>query len=113
MYITIHGNPFPEFANIEKTFIPEPLSPCEDEILVALLPLDHGSIVLSVTDNDDVEYAYSVAKEKGLDKENIDWTVVDRDAFMDIVIPHMKTYLSEQLKQAIAEALAADHNNNN
>lgn len=111
MYITIHGNPFPEFATMEKIFIPEPLPPCDDELLVALLPLNHGSLVMTVTDPDDLEYVYSVAKEKGLDKENIDWTVVDRDAFMDIVIPHMKTYLTEQLKQAIAEVLAEGHNN--
>jgi len=111
MYLTIHGNPFPEFATLEKTFIPEPLPPCDDELIVALLPLDHGSIIMSVTDNDDLDYVYATAQQRGLEKENIDWTVVDREAFMDIVIPHMKTYLAEQLKQAIAEGLAEDHNN--
>ena len=101
MYISIHGHPFPQIATMEKTFIPEPLLPCNDECLVALLPLDKGTVVMVAIQQDEIEHIHSYANSQKLDKDNIDWVVVDRETFEDAMMAHMKEHLAGPLNEIL------------
>lgn len=106
MYISKLGHPVPEFATIEKTFIPEPIIPVNsDDLLVALLPLSRGSVVLTIVDPPDIERAYEYAESEELPSADIDWAVVNTAEMDAIVSKHLLKYLKDYLNAALNDEL--------
>ena len=105
MYISINNHPFPEFATIEKAFIPEPILPDnQDETLAALIPCSHGSVVMTAFDPGQVEEVLKYAKSKDVSDCDIDWVIVDTETMDNLIIAHLRDHVDdfvELIKNAI------------
>ena len=96
MYISINNHPFPEFATIEKTFIPEPILPDnQDETLAALIPCSHGSVVMTAFDPGQVEEVLKYAKSKDVSDYDIDWVIVDTETMDNLIIGHLRNHVDD------------------
>jgi hypothetical protein len=105
MYISINNHPLPEFATIDKTFIPEPILPNnDDETLAALIPCSHGSMVMTAVSPDQVEDILEFAQRQEVSEQDIDWVIVDTETMDNLIIAHLRKHVDdfvELIKKAI------------